>query len=181
MKRAAAARLYGLLAEFASPQELLDAVHKTREAGYRDIDAYTPFPIEELSEALGHHGSKLPLIVFIGGASGCAAGFLLQYWASVIDYPLNIGGRPLNSWPMFIPITFETTILIAGLSTVLGMFILNRLPMPYHPLFNAPRFALASRERYFLAIQSTDPQFDREATHAFLLGLKPYEVTEVEP
>jgi hypothetical protein len=181
VKPAYAPRLYGLLAEFTSPQELLDAVHKTREEGYRDLDAYTPFPIEEISEALGHKGSKLPLIVFIGGVTGCLSGFLLQYWTSAVDYPLNIGGRPLNSWPMFIPITFEMTILFAGLSTVLGMFILNRLPMPYHPLFNSPRFALASRERYFLAIQATDPKFNREATRDFLLSLKPYEVAEVEP
>jgi hypothetical protein len=174
-------RLYGLLAEFASPQELLAAVERTREEGYRAIDAYTPFPIEAISEALGHHGSPLPKIVFIGGIVGTISGFLLQYWTMAIDYPLNIGGRPLNSWPAFIPITFETTILLAALSTVLGMFALNKLPMPYHPVFNVPRFALASRDRYFLSVQATDPKFDLEATRTFLKSLNASEVFEVEP
>jgi hypothetical protein len=174
-------RLYGLLAEFASPQELLVAAERTREEGYRAIDAYTPFPIEAISEALGHHGSPLPKIVFVGGVIGLVSGFALQFWTSAIDYPLNIGGRPLNSWPSFIPITFETTILVAGLSTVLGMFFLNKLPMPYHPVFNVPRFALASRDRYFLSIQATDPKFDLEATRTFLESLHASEVFEVEP
>lgn len=173
--------LYGLLAEFSSPQELLDAVVRARDEGYREMDAYTPFPVEEISSALGHTDSKLPIFVFIGGAVGGAAGYFMQIWTNGIDYPINAGGRPLNSWPMFIPIAFEMTILFAVLTAVLGMFVLNRLPMPYHPVFNAPRFALASRERYFLAIQSTDPRFDREATRAFLLSLHPYEVTDVEP
>jgi hypothetical protein len=174
-------RLYGLLAEFASPQDLLAAVERTREEGYRAIDAYTPFPIEAISEALDHHGSPLPKIVFIGGVVGTISGFLLQFWTSAIDYPLNIGGRPLNSWPAFIPITFEMTVLLAALSTVLGMFALNKLPMPYHPVFNVPRFALASRDRYFLSVQATDPKFDLEATRTFLKSLKASEVFEVEP
>ena len=181
MIRHAPPGLYGLLAEFTSPQDLLEAVQRTRAEGYRDVDAYTPFPIEEVSEALGCKGSKLPLIVLVGGAVGAVSGYLLQYWTMAVDYPLNVAGRPLNSWPMFIPITFEMTILVAGISAVLGMFILNKLPMPYHPLFNSPRFALASRERYFLAIQATDPRFDREATRQFLLSLNPFEVAEVEP
>jgi Protein of unknown function (DUF3341) len=175
-----ARRIYGLLADFDSPQALLDAAHSVREAGYRDVDAYTPFPIEEVSEALGYHGSKLPLIVFFGGALGFLTGYGMQRYSAVVDYPLNIGGRPLHSWPMFVPIAFELTILFAGISAVLGMFILNKLPMPYHPLFNAPRFALASHERYFLAIQATDPRFDREATRDFLQSLQPHEVTLVE-
>lgn len=181
MKRAAGAPLYGLLAEFSSPQELLNAARRTADEGYREIDAYTPFPIEEIIEIIDHRRPLLPVIVFVGGAAGCASGYILQYWTSAVDYPLNIGGRPLNSWPMFIPITFEMTILFAVLAAVLGMFALNRLPMPYHPLFNSPRFALASLERYFLAIQSTDPLFDREATRAFLLTLNPTTVSDVEP
>jgi hypothetical protein len=181
MRRAGPPTLYGILAEFTSPQELFDAVLRVREEGYRDVDAYTPFPVEEISEALGHRGSRLPIIVFVGGALGAASGYFLQLWTNAIDYPLNVGGRPLNSWPMFIPITFEMTILFAVLSAVLGMFALNRLPKPYHPVFNWPRFARASRDRYFLGIQSTDPKFDRDATRAFLLSLRPYEVAEVEP
>lgn len=171
---------YGLLAEFGSPRELLDAARRAREEGYRDVDAYTPFPIEEVSDALGYHGSRMPLIVFIGGVIGLLTGFGMQRYSAVVDYPLNVGGRPLDSWPMFIPITFELTILFAGLSAVLGMLIVNKLPMPFHPLFGAPRFELASRERYFLAIQATDPRFDRDATAAFLRSLSPHEVTLVE-
>ena len=181
MKRHVTPRLYGLLAEFSSPQDLLDAVVKVREEGYREIDAYTPVPIEEISHALGYHSSPLPRIVFCGGIFGLLAGFGLQYWTSVIDYPLNIGGRPLNSWPSFIPITFEMTILCAVLATVLGMFALNKLPMPYHPVFNVPRFALASRDHYFLSIQCVDPKFDLEKTRAFLMSLKASEVFEVAP
>jgi hypothetical protein len=174
-------RLYALLAEFSSPQDLLDAAKKTHEAGYRAIDAYTPFPVEEISEALGHSKSPLPRIVLAAGIIGGISGYLLQYWSSAIDYPLNIGGRPLNSWPAFIPITFETTILVAALSTVLGMFALNKLPMPYHPVFNEPRFALASRDRYFLSIKAADPRFDLEKTREFLKSLNASEVFEIEP
>lgn len=180
MKPPEAPRLHGLLAEFASPQELLDAVRAARAEGYREIDAYTPFPIEEVHEALGHHGSPLPLIVLTGGVIGAAGGYLLQYWVSAVDYPLNVGGRPLHSWPSFIPVTFEMTILIAGLAAVLGMLALNRLPTPYHPLFGVPRFALASRDRYFLSIQAGDPKFDRTRTRAFLLDLHPSGVFDVE-
>jgi len=167
------------MVELSSPQELLDAVHAVKAEGYRDVDAYTPFPIEEVCEALGCPASRLPVIVFFGGLVGGLSGYALQAYTAVFDYPLNVGGRPLHSWPSFIPITFETTILGAALSAVLGMFILNKLPMPYHPVFNAPRFALASRERYFLAIQATDPKFDREATRAFLASLGAHEVTDV--
>jgi hypothetical protein len=180
MRPAHEPRLYGLLAEFASPQDLLDAVRAVRAAGYREIDAYTPFPIEEVSEAIGHRGSPLPFIVFFGGLVGAAGGYFFQYWVSAVDYPLNIGGRPLHSWPAFIPVTFEMTILVAGLAAVLGMLALNRLPMPYHPLFSVPRFALASRDRYFLSIQVVDPKFDRAATRAFLLELHPSGVFDVE-
>lgn len=167
------APLYGWLAEFETPEALLAAVRSARGAGYRRMDAYTPFPIEHLAEELGFHHTRLPLLVLIGGLLGCAAGFLMQYYASVIDYPLNIGRRPLNSWPAFVPITFECTILAAALTTVLGMLALNGLPKPHHPLFNHPRFALASRNRFFLCIEATDRKFNREATEKFLAGLRP--------
>jgi hypothetical protein len=173
------APVYGLLAEFYDANALVDAVARVREAGYRRIDAYTPFPIEGLAELLGFHERKLPLLVLLGGLAGCAAGYGLQYWVSVVAYPLNIGGRPLHSWPAFIPVTFETTILVAAFTAVLGMLALNGLPMPYHPVFNVPRFALASRDRFFLLIEATDPRFDREETRRFLEGLGPREVSDV--
>ncbi|HXG11836.1 MAG TPA: DUF3341 domain-containing protein [Gemmataceae bacterium] len=171
--------IYGLLAEFEKPADLLRAAEAARQAGYRKIDAYSPFPIEGLAEALGFHRTGLPLVVFLGGLVGCIAGFFLQYYAAVISYPINVGGRPLNSWPAFIPVTFELTVLIAALTAVLAVLGLNGLPMPYHPLFNVPRFALATRDRFFLCIEATDPRFDREATRQFLAGLWPREVSEV--
>lgn len=173
-------RVYGLMAEFESPPQLLAAVRRAREAGYRRMEAYTPFPIEELSHEIGHEHSALPWIVLAGGVVGALAGFGLQYWSSVIAYPVNIGGRPFNSWPSFIPVTFECTILLAALSAVLGMLALNGLPMPHHPVFNVARFEHASRDRYFLCIQARDPRFDREATRKFLESLQAYEVEEVD-
>ncbi len=173
-------RLYGLMAEFHSAEELIRAAELAHEAGYTRLDAYSPYPIERVWEALGRHRSRLPLIVLLGGLLGALAGFFLQYWVSVINYPLNVGGRPLNSWVAFIPVTFETTVLFAALAAVLGMFALNGLPMPYHPVFNAKRFALASRDRYFICIEKADPLFDRQATRQFLETLHPYEVSEVE-
>jgi Protein of unknown function (DUF3341) len=172
-------RLHGLLAEFGNPDELLHAAERAHADGYRRIDAYTPFPVEGLAEAIGFHKNRLPLLVLIGGIVGALAGFLSQYYAAVIDYPINVGGRPLNSWPSFIPVTFEVTILVAALTTVLGMLALNGLPMPYHPVFNVPRFALATRDRFFLAIEAADPRFDREATRRFLEGLGAREVSDV--
>ena len=171
--------LYGLMAEFDNPTELVAAAHAARREGYRRMDAYSPIPIEELHEAIGFHHTKLPLIVLIGGIVGGLAGYGLQYWASAIEYPLNIGGRPFNSWPAFVPITFELTILGAALSAVFDMLALNGLPMPYHPVFNAPRFALASRNRFFLCIESRDPKFDRDDTQRFLERLDPRGVSEV--
>ena len=168
------------MAEFDNPEELLEATKKAFERGYRRMDAYTPFPIEGLSEALGFHRTRVPLIVLIGGICGCLGGFFLQYWSSVIYYPINVGGRPLNSWPAFIPITFELTVLVAAISGVLGMLALNGLPMPYHPVFNAPRFALASLNHFFLCIEAKDQKFDREGTRQFLESLHSREVTEVE-
>ena len=172
-------RLWGLMAEFRTPQELVEAAARARSEGYRRMDAYSPFPMEALSEALHLPESKVPLLVLIGGLLGAIAGFSLQYWVSVVEYPLDIGGKPYNSWPAFIPVIFECTILCAGLFTVLGMLALNGLPMPYHPVFNAPRFALASRDRYFLCIEARDRKFDTAATRRFLESLHPSEVVDV--
>jgi hypothetical protein len=171
--------IYGLLAEFEDANSLVAAARHAREAGYRCMDAYSPLPIEELHEALRIHDRRLPLIVLLGGIAGALGGYGLQYWASVVAYPLNVGGKPLHSWPAFIPVAFETTILVAALSAVLGMLALNGLPQPYHPVFNVPRFALASRNRFFLCIESRDPLFDLKTTRAFLEGLHPREVTTV--
>jgi hypothetical protein len=172
--------LYGLLAEFEDPETLVVASRRAVAEGYRKLDAYTPFPIEELHEALGIHHTKVPLLVLIGAIFGAVAGYGLQYWASTMAYPLNIGGRPLHSWPAFIPVTFETTVLFGALFGVFGMLALNKLPMPYHPVFNAPRFALATRDRFFLCIEAADPKFDGVATRRFLESFAPREVTEVE-
>src|SRR5690349_9449908 len=171
--------IYGLLAEFDDPTSLVAAAHKARANGYRCMDAYSPFPIEELHEALGTRHTRLPLIVLVGGLAGGIGGYLLQYWAAAIAFPLNTGGKPYHSWPAFIPITFECTILVAALSAVLGMLALNGLPQPYHPVFNVPRFALASRNRFFLCIESADPKFHVEHTRQFLETLEPREVTTV--
>jgi hypothetical protein len=172
--------LYGLMAEFDNPTDLVAAARKTYEEGYRRINGYSPFPIEELSEAIGFHKTRLPLIVLIGGIIGGLGGYLMQYYLSVFEYPLNVGGRPFHSWPSFIPITFETTVLGAALATVFGMLALNGLPQPYHPVFNAPRFALATRDRFFLAIEARDPQFDYEKTKQFMQSLEPREVFDVD-
>jgi hypothetical protein len=173
--------IYGLMAEFDNPTALVAAARAAREKGYRRLDAYSPFPIEELTDALHLHHNKLPLIVLFGGIVGGLAGYLLQYYVTVIYFPINIAGRPLHSWPSYIIITFETTILFAAISAVLGMLALCGLPMPYHPTFNVPRFALASRNRFFLCIESRDPLFDRARTIEFLETLEPREVSEVAP
>ena len=176
MKRPA---IYGLLAEFEREETLLEAANRTRENGYRSVDAYSPLPVEGLSEAIGFRHTRLPYIVLAGGITGALTGFFLQLYAAAVDYPQNVGGRPLNSWPAFIPITFELTILFAALSAVFGLLALNGLPTPYHPLFNVERFELASRERFFLCIKSKDPMFDRAATREFLESLAPDAVSEV--
>ena len=172
--------VYGLMAEFETPDELVEAAKKAREAGYRKMEGYTPFPVEGLAEAIGTPDTRLQYIVLIGGIIGAVAGFGLQYYVNVIDYPLNIGGRPFNSWPAFIPITFETTVLVAAFAAILGMLGLNGLPQPYHPVFNEPRFELASNDRFFLCIEAEDPKFDLDETRTFLEGLKPAYIAEVD-
>jgi len=168
------------MAEFDSPEDLLEAARLAYQEGYRKLDAFTPLPVEGLAEAIGFHHTRLPLVVLIGGLIGCFGGFYLQYYPNVISYPLNIGGRPFNSWPAFIPITFEMTVLGAALATVLGMLALNGLPTPYHPVFNVPRFALATRNRFFLCIKARDRKFDPLRTKEFLTATKTRGVFEVE-
>ena len=172
--------LYGLMAEFHAPTEVVEAAHRVHAAGYTNVDAYSPYPIEELIEALHIGHSKLPKLVLVGGILGALLGWALEYWASVIEYPMNIGGRPFNAWPAFIIPAFETTILFAAGTAVLGMLALNGLPEPYHPVFNVPNFALATRDKFFISIEATDPKFDRTETAKFLRGLGASEVSEVE-
>jgi len=168
-----------MLAEFETPDALLEAARKTQAAGYNCLDAFTPMPVEGLAEAVGFHRTSLPLVVLIGGILGGAAGFFMCWYANVISFPLNIGGKPLNSWPMWIPITFELTILGAALSCVFGMLAMDGLPAPYHPVFNVARFALASRDRFFLLVKARDRQFDPVKTKEFLQSLHPREVSDV--
>jgi ActD protein len=173
--------LYGLMAEFDNPTALVEAANRARLAGYRKMDGYSPIPIEELSEALGLPRTRLPRLVLFGGIIGGLGGFSLEYWTQVFAYPLNVGGRPLNSWPQFIPVTFETTVLGAALTCFFGMWALNRLPQPYHPVFNVPAFNRASTDRFFLCIEAADPRFERNTTWRFLEGLHPLGVSEVAP
>ncbi|PYT27394.1 MAG: DUF3341 domain-containing protein [Acidobacteria bacterium] len=171
--------IYGILAEFESPSTLTAAARQVKAKGYNKVEAYSPFAIEEVNEALGLHHNRLPLIVLGCGILGGLTGYLMQYYLAVIDFPINVGARPLHSWPSFIIITFELTILFAALATVLGLLGLCGLPMPYHPVFNLPRFALASRNRFFLCIEATDPLFNRHETAEFLSTLEAREVSEV--
>jgi len=173
--------IHGLMAEFESATELVRAAQAAREAGYRRLDAYSPFPVEGLAEALGFTHTGLPRTVFIGGLIGCIGGFLLQYYGSAIDYPLISGRKPadIRSWPAFIPITFETTVLVAALTAVLGMLALNGLPMPYHPVFHVPRFVRATQDSFFLCIDARDPLYDPVRTYDLLKSLGPREISEV--
>jgi hypothetical protein len=170
--------IYGMMAEFDSPSDLVAAAHKTHEAGYKKIDAYSPFPIEDLAEAI-HCSNHVPLVTLIGACIGGLSGYLLQYWVAVINYPVNVGGRPYHSWPSFIIVTFELTILFGGISAVFGMLALNGLPMPYHPVFNVPRFAMATKDRFFLIIFSSDPKYSPAGVRQFLEGLGPRSISEV--
>jgi hypothetical protein len=167
------------MGEFDTPEQLLAASKQAREAGYKHIDAYTPFPIEGLAHAIGFRWTFVPLITLTGGVLGALGGFGLQYWVSVIAYPVNIGGRSLNSWPAFIPVTFELTVLFASIFSVVGMLALNKLPQPYHPVFNVERFVKASTDRFFLCIEARDPKFDLVETARFLQGAHATHVIEV--
>lgn len=174
-------KVHGLMAEFEKPEEVLHAAREIYAKGYRKMDAYSPFPIEELSEIIAHHKpTRLPRLVLAGGLTGCATGFLLQTWASVFNYPLNIGGRPLFSWVSFLPITFELTVLFAAFSAVFGMLGLNGFPSPYHPVFNVPQFERASQDRFFICIESRDALFDLAKTKQFLESFKPLSIAEVQ-
>ena len=171
--------IYGIMAEFDSAQALLDAARNTYQAGYKKIDAYSPFPIEGLAEEIGFHHDEVPLVVLIGGILGGSLGYLMQWWCDAVDYPLNIGGRPYHSWPAFIVITFEMTVLFGGISALFGMLALNGLPMPYHPVFNVPRFSAASKDRFFLIVFSSDLKYNPADTRRFLESLNPRSVSEV--
>jgi hypothetical protein len=172
--------LHGIMGEFETPEQLLSAAKKARAAGYKHVDAYTPFPIEGLAHAIGFRWTAVPLITLIGGIGGGLTGFGLQYWCSAISYPINIAGRPLNSWPAFIPVTFELTVLGASIFAVVGMLALNKLPQPYHPVFNVERFAQGSTDRFFLLIEARDPKFDLTECARFLQGLPALHVSEVK-
>ena len=172
-------RIYGLMAEFDSVDEVIAAARRVYSAGYRKIDAYSPFPLEELSEAIGFHRNGVALVCLVGGLLGGTAAYILQWWINTHGYPVNIGGRPLHSWPSFIVITFELTILFGGISAVLGMLALNGLPMPYHPVFNVPRFAMATKDRFFLIVFSSDPKYKPAEVRQFLESLQPRSISEV--
>ncbi len=173
------ASVYGLMAEFDSAQALVAAAHKTHAAGYKKMDAFSPFPVEGLADAIGFRKNMVPFVVLVGGIIGGLSGYLLQYYVAVITYPLNVGGRPFHSWPSFMIVTFEMTILFAGLAAVFGMLALNGLPMPYHPVFNVPAFAKASENKFFLIVFSSDPKYDGARTREFMKGLAPRAISEV--
>jgi len=168
MKPETDTKLFGLMAEFETVDALFAATRRARLAGYREMDAYTPYAVEGLAEELGELKTRIPMVVLIGGLAGAGAGFLMQYWSMAVDYPFNAGGRPLNSWPAYVPIAFEMMILVASFSAFLSMLFLNDLPRPHHPLFNVPQFARASQDRFFLCIEATDSLFDAERTLEFL-------------
>jgi hypothetical protein len=173
--------LYGIAAEYEDAEQILTAANKAREAGYKRMDAYSPFPVHGLADAVGFKDNRLPWLIFFMGVAGTCVGIGLEYYTSVVDYPMNIGGRPLMSWPSFIPVAYECTILLAAFGAVFGMLGLNGLPQPYHSIFNAENFDRASQDRFFLCIEATDPKFDVENTRAFLEGTNPLNVSEVAP
>ena len=173
--------VYGVMAEFQTPDALIAAAHKARLAGYSKMDAYSPFPIEEVIEEVAPGNTGVPILVLIMGLTGATTGFSLQFIGNILDWPMNIGGRPINisNWPAMVPITFEMGILFAAFTAAISMVILNGLPMPYHPVFNVPGFERASQDGFFLCIESTDPLFDRAQTSQFLRTLSPTQVSEV--
>jgi Protein of unknown function (DUF3341) len=170
---------FGLLAEFVEPDELVQAAARIQAEGYRDFEAYAPMPVEGLPEAVGFPRSRMPLVVLVGGIVGLVGGYGMQYYLMAINYPLNIGGRPLNSWPSFVPVTFELTVLIAALAAVLGMLAMNGLPRPHHPLFAVPQFDRATQDRFFVCVRYTDPKFHEQSTREFLQRLGAKEVIDV--
>ena len=171
--------IYGLLAEFETAADIVRAARAAHEEGYRRMDAYSPFPVEGLSEAVGFHKDRVALVCLVGGLLGLATAYVLQFWINTINYPINVGGRPFHSWPSFVVVSFELTVLFGGIAAAVGMLAMNGLPMPYHPLFNVPIFAMATRDRFFLCIEAADPNFDLQRTREFLLGLGPRVVVEV--
>lgn len=176
----AARPIYGLMAEFITEHDIMRAALRARAAGFTKMDAYTPLSVTGLDDALGLPPSRVPLLVLCGGLTGVTTAFVLEFWTMAKAYPINVGGRPLNSWPMWVPVMFELTVLFSSFAAMFGMLALNRLPMPYHPVFNAPGFERASVDRFFLCIEATDPLFDRVATRNFLESLEPNEVSDVE-
>ena len=172
-------KLYGVVAEFTEAREVVEAAKRAYAQGYRRMDAYTPFPVEDLAEALGNKWTRVPLIVFTGGVVGAVGGYFMEWYSMAVDYPINVGGRPFNSWPAYIPITFELMVLCASIAAIVGMLALNRLPQPHHPVFNVPEFERASTDRFFLCIEARDPKFDPAATRQFLQSLHPSSVKEV--
>lgn len=172
--------LHGLVASFDDEEQLLTACRIAYRAGYREMDAYTPVPVEGLAKALGKKPTKIPLIILLGGIVGGSTGYFMQWFSMVYDYPFNIGGRPFHSWPMFIPITFELTVLFAAVSGVLSMLLLNGLPRYHHPIFKAVGIERATLDRFFLCIESTDPRWDLDETRNFLEAtLRSHHVVEV--
>jgi hypothetical protein len=171
--------IHGIMAEFETAQGVLVAARQARLAGYRAMDAYTPYPVEGLATELDLPGTRVPFVVLAAALAGATVGFLMQYYSMAVDYPLNVGGRPENSWPAFIPITFEVMVLVASFAALLGMLFLNGLPRPHHPVFNVPRFVHATQDRFFLCIEAVDSHFDRQETNRFLAGLGAIEVVEV--
>jgi hypothetical protein len=172
--------IHGVMAEFVTPQEILAAARRARAEGYRNLEAYTPYPVEGLAAELGERRSKVPFIVLVAGLVGAGAGYLMQYWSIGVNYPLDVGGRPTpNSWPVYIPITFEVMVLVASFAALFALLFLSGLPRLHRAVFNVPRFTLATQDRFFLCVEATDPRFDREGTKRFLAGLSPAEVVEV--
>lgn len=179
-------KLFGLLAEFSNPDQLVEAIKKAREAGYTKLDGYSPYGVAEIADALGFVKSEMATVMLCGGLIGACSGFLMQWWTNAVDYPLNIAGRAvldpiewLQSWPSFIPVTFEGGILTCALSGLFGLLAICGLPRPHHPLFNAPQFAAVTRDKFFLSVEASDPKFDLNGTREFLLGLQPLSVVEV--
>lgn len=180
MRAAVARPVWGLLAEFDTHEALLAAVRRARAAGFTRMDAYSPYPLPDVSDAMGFTGAwKVAFLTLVGGLLGAGGGYALQYYLMAVDYPLNVGGRPLHSWPAFVPVTFELMVLFASIIGVVGLFVMNGLPRPHHPLFAVPEFDRATQDAFFVAIESSDPRFDLDGTRRFLANLRPLAIVEV--